>query len=223
MKLYPTTNTIVAGQDIKPETINELTRENFELANGGIDEYNLFAGDNIAEAPNADVDGLQSKHFEMGAWQEYFVYPDKQAAASASPTNIDDSIIARGSANFDDVVINKVSAGFVTGMYQICYYVPALAYENEAQTMAYSRDYYKHNATHALTVQANGAIIGETENIGIVGWNHCSIPFAFYHSGGNLRFSNYVQIEGGEKQENEVANKRFNIFRVSLFGQVRCR
>ncbi len=223
MKVYPTTNTIRDGEDIKPETINELTRENFELANGGIDEYNLFPGDNVAEAPNSDVDGLQSKHFENGAWQEYFVYPDKQASQSSSATSIDDEVIIRGSVGYDDTVVNKVSAGFITGMYQICYYIPALEYENEAQTMGYNRDFFKHNATHSLTLQANGAIIGETENIGICGWNHCSIPFAFYHSGGDIRFSNFAQVEGGGKQNNEVATKRLFINRVSLFGQVRCR
>ena len=223
MKVYPTTNTIRDGEDIKPETINELTRDNFELANGGIDEYNLFSGGDVAEAPNADVDGLQSKHFENGAWQEYFVYPDKQASQSDTATHIDDEVVLRGSVGYDDVVINNVSAGFITGTYQICYAVPALEYENEANTMGYSRDYYKHNATHSLTLQANGAIIGETENIGICGWNHCTIPFAFYHSGGDIRFGNFVQIEGGGVQANEVATKRFFVYNVSLYGQVRCR
>lgn len=223
MKVYPVTNTIRDGQDIKPETINELTRDNFELANGGIDEYNLFPGDSVAEAPNTDVDGLQSKHFEMGAWQEYFVYPDKQASQSAGNISLNNPAIQRGSVVYDDVVINNVSAGFITGCYQIRYYVPALEYENQLNTMAYNRDFYKHNATHSLTLQANGAIIGDTENIGIVGWNHCSIPFGFYHSGGDIRFANLVQIEGGRKQANEVGVRRFFVDRVSLFGQVRCR
>jgi len=228
MKLFPTTNVIETAQDIKPDVINELTRDLFELANGGIDEANLEAGDAIAEAANASVAGLQSKHFEMGAWMEFFSYPSlrETGAPPSQPGTAQDirsDYIVRGSVEFDDLVINKVSAGFITGCYQITYFVPALEYSNVNTVMNYSKEYMKHNATHNLTLQCNGAIIGETDNIGVVGWNHTQIPFAFYHSGGDLLFTMFVTLEGGEFLTGEVATKRFEVEDCCLHGIVRKR
>ena len=219
MKLYPTTNTIVAGNDIQAERLNQEVRECFETVNGGIDQYNLEEGGTTCAGA-----GLSSIKFASQAWNRFIINSGVENAAAGSIFQTATNSTSVGQHRFATDLTTDVKAGVVKGTLQIRYWLNSLQLSNQAK-IDYDSVKYEIDPTVDFSVYANGAKVGETDTVSKGSHGVTTIPFYFYHPGGTIRWDYYCNANGGEADVMFTMDRGFRMLiqNYLLIANVRVR
>lgn len=230
MKLYPTTNTILDGNDVQAETLNAEVRECFEVANGGIDQYNIERGTNVCGGA-----GLSSLKFADNAWNQVFTAGGGELGLNGDIFTIREKSTSVAQHRFATNNHTNIKAGVVSGVLQIRYWMNSLALSNEAK-IDYDRAAFEVDPTCDFSIYANGAKVGETDTVSKTTHGTVTIPFYFYHPGGNIRIDLYCNANGGEPEVDLTShypnleypnlvpyNFRFRVQNYHYFANVRVR
>lgn len=229
-KLYPTTNTIVEGNDIQVEMLNQEVRECFEVSNGGLDQYNIEAGSSTCGAG-----GIEASKFVQRSWNNLII---GSGGENTSITYAKQVILPNSLSvtqhQFASRAHTNVQAGLVSGQCQIRYWVNSLQFL-EAAEMGFAREQNDIDPTVDFSIYVNGAKVGETDVVSRASGGTINMPFFFYHPGGDLQVDLYAGANGGETLmtmnlyefgvpgDGEVGNFRLRIQNYLYIANVRVR
>lgn len=190
MKLYPTTNTILEGNDIQVETLNQETRECFQVSNGGIDQYNLELG-----TSTCGTGGLESSNFALNSWNHFFTGVEGSSSQTSSVFEVAVENYAVRQHRYATRNHSNIKAGMCSGVLQVRYWLNSLAQAN-AGDMGYDDNIYSRDLTCDFSIYVNGSKVGETDVVSKGTRGAATIPFRFYHPGGNIQVDLYAGANG---------------------------
>ena len=141
MKVYPLTNRILPNNDAKAEVINAETRQLFEVANGGLDEANIEAGNDSSGGT-----GLDNNKFDETAWHQYFTggadLNDSTKVNFTLPAANENNVFFRHHTQKHLSVSDPIEPGWVTGQYQVSFQI-AMLEGNTNGLIPYSSDAFE--------------------------------------------------------------------------------
>jgi len=206
MKLYPVTNTIVNGNDIQPDPLNDNTQICFETANGALDRHNFPAGSTTVGLEAKDFQGITFHRFTNGTGGGFNTLNGGWAPYKFGTHN---------HANEE--------AGMASGLLQVQFQVGSIGFDNENAYIGYEAVAGLENnlPRTAFSIYVNGLKVGETDAVFKANHGNVTIPFYFYNPGGNLRVELYCSAHEGTLMNGETERIRVGKYLYHFVTRIR--
>ena len=181
MKLYPATNTVVTGNDLQPDALNENTQVLFETANGGLDRHNFPSG----TASN----GLEAKDFQGKSFHKF------TTGQGSGFTTLGGGWVPY---KFDSNTHNSEEQGMASGFLQIRFTLASIGFDNESLVGYVNSVGLKNNLPRtAFSIYVDGLKVGETDAVFKANNGTITLPFFFYNPGGSFTVDLYCAAHSG--------------------------